>query len=93
MTVQVRRTANVNVAVPPEVKEQAEDVFKYLGLNMSSAVNIFLNMCINVNGLPFEVRYLRPSRETMAAVEAPYSEDALEGPFENTEDMMRALNA
>jgi len=93
MAVQSKRTANINVAVPPEVKEQAEGVFKYLGLNMSSAVNIFLNMCINVNGLPFEVKYPNVNAETQKALEDSENGIGMSGPFDTFEEMMESIHA
>lgn len=84
---------NICVSVDEGVKEQAENIFKFLGLNMSTAVTIFLNMCINVNGLPFPVRYPQPKREIMEDIEAPYNEQDGEGPFDTVEEMMEALNA
>ena len=39
-----------------------------LGLNMSSAINMFLRSAINHNGIPFEVKRPAPNAETKAAL-------------------------
>lgn len=43
------------IRIDKEVKEQASELFKDLGLDMSSAVNIFLRQCLLRGGLPFAV--------------------------------------
>lgn len=40
----------------PEVKDEALKVLEPLGLNLTSAVNIFLKAVIREKGLPFEVK-------------------------------------
>ena len=45
----------VTIRVNRELKENAEALFDYLGLNMSNAVNIFLRKAVNQRGIPFPV--------------------------------------
>lgn len=65
-------TTNINVRVDTELKQSAEALFNDLGLNMSSAVTLFLKSAVNYEGIPFEVRR-RPNAETRAAL-AEYEE-------------------
>lgn len=46
---------NVNIRVDQEVKKEAEILFEEMGVNMSSAVNMFLRQVIRTRGIPFEV--------------------------------------
>ncbi len=64
-------TTNINVRVDSALKEEAEELFNDLGLNMSSAINMFLRSAINYNGIPFEVKRLapNPNAETKAALD------------------------
>ena len=48
-----RTTTNLNIRTDKDVKEQAEQIFNELGLNMTSAVNVFLRTTIRENGIPF----------------------------------------
>ena len=48
-------STNLNIRTDKEVKAQAEKLFDALGLNMTTAVNIFLRQAIRENGIPFEV--------------------------------------
>jgi DNA-damage-inducible protein J len=45
----------VTIRVNRELKENAETLFDYLGLNMSNAVNIFLRKAVDQKGIPFTV--------------------------------------
>jgi len=45
----------VIVRVNRELKESAETLFDYLGLNMSNAINIFLRKAVEYKGIPFSV--------------------------------------
>jgi len=45
----------VTVRVNRELKENAETLFDYLGLNMSNAINIFLRKTVEQRGIPFPV--------------------------------------
>lgn len=49
-------TSVINVNVPIEVKEEANNIFNSLGLNMSTAINMFLKRTIYERGIPFEVK-------------------------------------
>ena len=61
-------TANLNIRTDAEVKAEAESLFNELGLNLSTAVNMFLRQAIRVGGIPFEVRVSTPSEVTAAAI-------------------------
>jgi len=45
----------VTVRVNRKLKESAENLFDYLGLNMSNAINIFLRKTVEQKGIPFPV--------------------------------------
>ena len=61
--------ANLNVRTDADVKVAAEQLFEALGLNMSTAVNIFLRQALRQGGLPFEVKLDIPNETTAAAIE------------------------
>lgn len=61
--------AALNVRVNDELKKQASELFADLGLDMSTAINIFLRKAVQCDGLPFEVRREVPNMETIAAME------------------------
>ena len=62
-------TTNLNIRADKDVKEKAEKIFNELGLNMTSAVNIFLRTAIRERGIPFELKLDVPNETTIAAIE------------------------
>ena len=50
------QTINVNIRMDEELKKQAEQLFAELGMNMTTAINIFVRQAINYGGIPFEIR-------------------------------------
>lgn len=60
-------TAPTQIRIDSQVKEQATLLFADLGMDMSSAVNIFLRQCILRGGLPFSVEIPKYNQETLAA--------------------------
>ncbi len=61
-------TTNINVRVDSDLKHEAESLFDDLGLNMSTAINMFLKSAVSHNGIPFEVKRQTPNAETLAAL-------------------------
>lgn len=66
-------TTNINVRVDENLKKEAERLFNDLGLNMSSAITIFLKSAVRCDGIPFEIRRNALSAETRSAL-AEYDE-------------------
>jgi DNA-damage-inducible protein J len=48
-------TQNVTVRMDKELKKQAESLFSDLGMNMSTAVNVFIRQSVREGRIPFEV--------------------------------------
>lgn len=48
-------TSPTQIRIDSNVKTEANELFKELGIDMSSAVNIFLRQCVLHGGLPFKV--------------------------------------
>lgn len=88
------QTSAINVNVPADVKEEATNLFNSLGLNMSTAINMFLKRAIYERGIPFEVKQ-KPSKELMDALqELDYMEKHPEEykVFHNVQELMEDLN-
>ena len=61
-------TTNVSIRMDTELKAQADELFAELGMNLSTAVNIFVRQSLREGGIPFEIRTDRPNKETIAAM-------------------------
>lgn len=51
-----------------EIKKEAQEIFSALGMDMTTAINVFLRQAIYFKGFPFDVRLDIPNEETMAAI-------------------------
>ena len=83
---------NMTLRIEPELKAQAAELFKSLGLDLSTATGIFYRQALRCRGLPFEVR-LDPNEETYAAMEVAENDKDLEGPFDSVSELIEALKA
>ena len=61
-------TTNLNIRIDKEIKNQAELIFLELGLNMTTAINMFLRTTIRENGIPFNLKLEIPNNTTIAAI-------------------------
>ena len=49
------KSTNLNIRIDKTVKELSEKVFNDLGINMSTAINMFLHQVIRTNSIPFNL--------------------------------------
>jgi len=77
----MRMKAQTTIRVDQENYLQAKEILKYLGLTYSQAINVFNNMIVCHNGLPFEIKI--PNDETLAAMSEA---DQLNGDFVSIDD-------
>ena len=62
--------STVNARVETATKDEANEIFENLGLNMTTAVNMFLKQVVNRRAIPFEIAE-QPSynAKTLASIE------------------------
>ena len=85
--------ANINIRVDDKVKAQAQELFAMLGMDISSAVNVFLRQSIAFGGIPFTIRQPRYNAETEKAIIEAANGINLSGPYDSVEALMEALDA
>ncbi len=61
-------TVSFSVRIDRDIKKQCEDLYNELGMNLTTAINIFLRQSLRVVGIPFDVRIDQPNKETIAAM-------------------------
>lgn len=86
-------SVNVTFRVDDELKKQADALFSELGMNLSTAFNIFLRQSVREQQLPFRVSKNTPNAVTLAAMDAAENDKDIYGPFDDVESLMEALNA
>lgn len=87
------KNTSMNIRMNKDVKLQAQKVFSDLGIDLTTAVNVFLRQSIRYQGFPFDVTLREPNATTMATIENADKEIDMHGPFESVEALMEDLNA
>ena len=83
----------VQIRMDNELREAATEIFEALGLDLPTAVRIFLKKSVSVQGLPFEVRAETPNEETRRAIENAERGIGLSREFSSVAELMEDLNA
>ncbi len=90
------KTANFNMRIEEQKKNDAETLYRALGMTLPQAVNMFISQSLLVGGLPFEVKLPRFNKETEAALQE--ARDISAGKkktktYDSVEDLFRELDA
>lgn len=83
---------SISIRLDSEVKEQAQQVFSNLRMDMTTAINIFLRQAIQYQGLPFDVR-LDENRKLLQALTDLDQNRNMSQSFESVSDLMEDLRA
>ena len=86
-------TTNLNIRTDKEIKEAAEKIYSSLGLNMTTAMNMFLRASIRESGIPIDLKLNVPSDETIKAIEEGrmIAKDTNVKSYDNMDDLRKAL--
>lgn len=87
------KNVNVTFRVDDELKKQADALFSELGMNLSTAFNIFLRQAVREQQIPFAISKNVPNPVTLAAMESAEKDEDVYGPFDDVNSLMEALNA
>jgi DNA-damage-inducible protein J len=86
-------TIDLNISIDKDLKERAETVFYEMGMNMSTAINIFVRQTIRQGKIPFDI-YADPfySDNNMKVLLASIADmDAGRGIVRKTMEELRAM--
>ena len=83
---------SMSIRLDSEVKEQAQQGFNSLGMDMTTAINIFLRQAIQYQGLPFDVR-LDENRKLMEVLADLDQNRNMSQSFVSVSDLMEDLRA
>lgn len=89
-------SVSTNIKIDAELKKEAQVLFEKLGLNLSTAVNIFLRQAVREQGIPFYVNAEEPNQETREAIEEVQRmkcDPNLGRTYTDVDEMMRELLA
>ena len=82
-----------NISIDPKTKKEAQELFADFGIDLSTAINIFLRQSIRERSIPFIIRADRPNPTTLSAMDSAENGSDVYGPFDSVEELMEALNA
>lgn len=84
---------STSISIDADVKAKAQELFADFGMDLSTAINIFLKQAIYENRFPFLISRECPNKTTLAAMDDAENGNNMYGPFESVGEMMDALNA
>lgn len=88
-------TTNFSVRMDSDIKKECEALYGELGINLTTAINVFLRQSLRAGGFPFDVRLEQPNKETIAALlEAErISRDPSVKRYSDVEEALKELKA
>lgn len=84
---------STNISIDADVKKQAVELFTDLGMDLSTAINIYLKKAVAEQGIPFDVTREVPNALTQKAIADSEKDEDVYGPFDSVEALMEDLNA
>jgi len=61
-------TTNISIRMDNDLKAAAEALYAELGMNLSTAFNIFVRQSLREGGIPFKITTQTPNQETVKAM-------------------------
>lgn len=84
---------STNIKIDPILKQESQALFESLGLNLSTAVNMFLRQAVREQAIPFRVGSPIPNAETLKAIEDARKGIGLSRSFTSVAELMEDLDA
>ena len=86
-------TTNISIRMDADLKAQADTLFNELGMNLSTAFNIFVRQSLWEGRIPFGISLNQPNAKTIAAMQE--AERIVRDPstrrYSNVEEALREL--
>ena len=89
------KTSNFTVRLDSQLKADAENLFSDLGMNLSTAFNVFLHQALIAQGLPFQLKRKQPNMTTIAAMKEAIelANDPNAKTFSSIKELMEGLES
>lgn len=84
---------SINIRIDKDIKKQAQKLFSEFGLDMTTAINMFLRQAIREQKIPFELKLNGLNIETIEALKDAMQKRNLSREFSNVKDLMEDLDA
>lgn len=83
--------ATLQIRIDDTLKKDADELFSSLGLDISTAIRIFLNASVENAGIPFSVCHKTIPNSLQEAVYDSRYRRNLNGPFDTAEDAVASM--
>ena len=80
-----------SINIDEETKKEAQELFKDLGMNLTTAINIFLKQAIRERGLPFYVGQAKYKDEVYQAMKDAEQGKNLSKGYNDVEEMFEDI--
>ncbi len=87
------KQVTVSVKTDKQVKEDFNAFCEDIGLNMSSAINIFMRTVLREQKIPFEIGLNTPNSKTRQVLDDIETNKNLSRTFSSVDELMEDLNA
>ena len=88
-------TSNISIRMDSNLKAAAEALYEELGMNISTAFNIFVRQSLRERGIPFKITEGSPNKETVSAMleaERIAKDSTIDG-YKNVDELFADLDA
>lgn len=88
-------STNISIRMDADLKARADALFAQLGMNLSTAFNVFVRQCLREGRIPFEISLKRPNETTIATLleaEKIAKDPDVKG-YDNLEELFADLRA
>lgn len=85
--------SNINIRIDAEKKAKAQELFSSLGMDMTTAINLFIQQAIEFNGIPFVIRKYNAETElAFAEVEEMKKHPERYKGYDNIDELFEELD-
>lgn len=86
-------SVNMTIRMDKDTKEKAQSLFSKFGLDMTTAINMFLKQSIRAEGIPFDLTLNIPNKETIKAINDVKHNWNMSKAFSSVEELLEDLDA
>ena len=82
---------STNISIDAETKKSAQILLSEFGMDLSTAVNIFLKQMVYEKTFPFTITREEPNEVTLAAMDSAEKGEDVYGPFDSVSDLKKNI--
>lgn len=85
--------ATLSIRVDSQLKKDFDYFCQDMGMNMTTALSVFMKQAVRENRIPFEIKGDIPNAETVKAIEETEKGTGLSKSYSSVDEIMADLNA